>query len=300
LSWIEQGCAKGENEPPAKREFPEGWTIGKPDLVLSMEKACEVPAEAPRWGIPYRYFMVDTDFAEDRWIQAAQAKPGARGVVHHIIVYVLTPGEKRGRSEDGIGKGFLVAYAPGDMPLVCPPGTAKKIPKGAQLLFQMHYTPNGKAQSDRSSVALIFAKEPPEHEVKTRSIATGRFEIPPGDDNYRVVASSVFREDSLLVSLSPHMHLRGKDFLYRAVYPGGKSETLLSVPKYDFNWQTTYRLEKPIRLPAGTRIECTAHYDNSDKNPNNPDPKKSVRWGDQTWEEMMIGFVDYVKLGEKK
>jgi peroxiredoxin len=300
LSWIEQGCAKGEGEATAKREFAEGWTIGKPDVVFTMTKPCDVPAQATRWGIPYRYFIVDTEFTEDRWIQAAQTKPGARDVVHHIIVYVIKPGERRTRSEDGIGNGFLVSYAPGDMPLVCPPGSAKKIPKGAQLLFQMHYTPNGKAQTDRSSVGLIFAKEPPKQEVNTKAIATNRFAIPPGDGNHRVESAATLREDAVLLSLSPHMHLRGKDFEYRAILPDGKTQTLLSVPKYDFNWQTTYHLEKPLSLPAGTRIECTAHFDNSDKNANNPDPKKTVRWGDQTWEEMMIGFVDYVYVGGKK
>jgi peroxiredoxin len=300
LSWIEQGCARGVGEAKATREFADGWTIGKPDVVFTMPKACEVPAQAPRWGIPYRYFIVDTEFEEDRWIQAAQTKPGARDVVHHIIVYVLKPGEKRTRSEDGIGNGFLVSYAPGDMPFIAPAGSAKRIPKGAQLIFQMHYTPNGKAQTDRSCVGLIFAREPPRQEVKTKAIATNRFAIPPGDGNYRVDSAATLRDDAVLLSLSPHMHLRGKDFEYRAILPGGKTQTLLSVPKYDFNWQTTYHLEKPLSLPAGTRIECTAHFDNSDQNPNNPDPKKTVRWGDQTWEEMMIGFVDYVYVGGKK
>jgi hypothetical protein len=265
-----------------------------------MTRACDVPAKAGRSGIPYLYFQVETNFTEDKWIQAAQIRPGAREVVHHVIVYVIKPGEKRGPGEDGIGTGFLVAYAPGDMPFACPPGSAKKIPKGARLVFQMHYTPNGRAQSDRSSVALIFAKEPPDREVKTRGIATRRLLIPPEAGDHLVHSETTFRQDTLLLSMSPHMHLRGKSFAYHAVFPDGKVQELLSVPKYDFNWQTTYRLEKPLLLPAGTRIECTAHFDNSDKNPNNPDPKKAVRWGDQTWEEMMIGFVDYVALPDKK
>ncbi len=202
--------------------------------------------------------------------------------------------------EDSIGNGFLAAYAPGDMPAVFPPGTAKKVPKGAVLVFQMHYTPNGVEQDDRSSVGIIFAKEPPKFEAHTRSIDERRFLIPPGDKNHEVKSTTTFKKDAELLSLMPHMHLRGKDFEYNVVFPDGKKETLLRVPRYDFNWQSNYRLEKPLRLPAGTRIECTAHFDNSKDNPNNPNPKEAVRWGEQTWEEMMIGFVDYVYTGDGK
>jgi peroxiredoxin/mono/diheme cytochrome c family protein len=299
LAWVEQGTPRGDaRDLPAARTFPEGWAIGKPDAVFSMRSEFKVPAKAPRWGVPYQHFTVSTDFKEDVWVQAAEARPGNRAVVHHIIVFVINPEEGRRRNEDGIGNGFLVGYAPGDMPLVLEPGRAKKIPKGHILVFQMHYTPNGVEQTDRSSVGLVFAKEPPKHEVKTRSIGQQRFAIPPGDDNHKVESASTFRKDALLLSFLPHMHLRGKSFAYRVVYPDGKAETLMAVPRYDFNWQSNYRLEKPLRLPAGSRIECTAYFDNSDKNPNNPDPTKTVRWGDQTWEEMMIGFVDYVYLDE--
>jgi hypothetical protein len=161
----------------------------------------------------------------------------------------------------------------------------------------MHYTPNGTEQKDQSSVGLIFAKKPPEQEMRTRSIGTDKFVIPAGAADYEVVAKKIFKKDALLYGLLPHMHLRGKDFTFKVVYPDGKTETLLSVPRYDFNWQSNYRLAKPLELPAGTKIECTAHYDNSANNPNNPDPTKDVRWGDQTWQEMMIGFVDYVYTG---
>jgi peroxiredoxin/mono/diheme cytochrome c family protein len=300
LTWIEQGCPKGAGEVPAGREFVEGWTIGTPDAVFTMSSEFKVPAEAPRFGVPYQYFVVETNFEEDRWVVAAQARPGAREVVHHIIVYVLPPGERRMRGEDGIGNGFLVSFAPGDKPFFAGPDAAKKIPKGARLVFQMHYTPNGRAQTDRSSVGMIFAKEPPKHEVKVRAIAQNRFNIPPGDGSYKVESTSVFRKDTLVMTLSPHMHLRGKDFEFRAVLPDGTKKTLLAIPHYDFAWQTTYHFEKPVELPAGSRIECTAHFDNSDANPNNPDPKATVKWGDQTWQEMMIGFVDYVYLDEKK
>jgi len=300
LKWIEQGCPQGEGSPPPPREFVEGWTIGKPDLVFEMPETAEIPAETPPRGIPYRYYVVETNFTEDKWVQAAQTRPGARDVVHHIIVFVLPPGQRRLGGEGGLGNGFLVAYAPGDMPFVAPPGMAKKIPKGSRLVFQMHYTPNGKAQKDRSIVGLVFAKEPPQHEVKVKAIATRSFAIPPGAENHQVIASTTFRRDTLLLSFSPHMHLRGKDFCYHAIFPDGTRKTLLAVPRYDFNWQTTYQLAEPLKLPAGTRIQCVAHYDNSSKNPNNPDPNKTVRWGDQTWEEMMIGFVDYVDLGTSR
>src|SRR5262249_19148897 len=159
-----------------------------------------------------------------------------------------------------------------------------------------HYTPTGTEEKDRSSVGLIFAKQPPKYEVKTRAIAQRKFEVPAGDDNYLVTSQATFDRDAELLSMLPHMHLRGKNFKYDVVFPDGKEETLLSVPKYDFGWQSNYRLASPLKLPKGTRIECTAHFDNSAKNPNNPDPKSSVKWGEQTWEEMMIGFVDYVYL----
>jgi peroxiredoxin len=301
LAWIDQGCAKGEDkELPPAREFAQGWTIGKPDVVFSMPKEFTVPAKMPPRGVPYQMFRVQTDFPEDRWVQAAEARPGNHAVVHHIIVFVVDPAKGRQRgSPDDIGEGFLAAYAPGDMPAVFSPGVAKKVPKGALLVFQMHYTPNGVEQTDRSSVGLIFAKEPPRHEARTRSIAQRFFSIPPGAANHQVLSQSAFKRDVLLLSLLPHMHLRGKDFEYQVVYPDGKREVLLSVPRYDFNWQSNYRLETPLRLPAGSRIECTAHFDNSANNPNNPDPAKRVHWGEQTWEEMMIGFVDYVYLEDR-
>jgi peroxiredoxin len=298
LGWIDQGCPKGNlaDLPPAK-VFPEGWTIGKPDVVFQMPEEFTVPAAVDEKGLKYQYFTVRTKFDEDKWIQAAEARPGNRAVVHHIIIYVVKPGKDggfmRGKTADGIGDGFLTAYAPGELSSALPLGSAKRIPKNSILVFQMHYTPNGVEQTDRSSVGLVFAKEPPKIEVRTRSAAQRHLAIPPGDNNYEATSTTTFDQDSELLSFLPHMHLRGKDFRYEVVFPDGKRETLLSVPRYDFNWQSNYRLEKPLHLPAGTRIECTAHYDNSKDNPNNPDPNKMVHWGDQTWDEMMIGFVDY-------
>jgi hypothetical protein len=302
LTWIKQSCPKGEERdlPPARR-FSTDWSIGKPDVVFSMSKEFNVPAKGGKNGIRYQYFVVQTNFDEDRWIQAAEARPGNRAVVHHILVYIREPGKERQRMRpDGIGDGLLVAYAPGELPALFTPGTAKKVPKGATLLFQMHYTPNGIEQKDRSSVGLIFAKQTPKYEVFTRAVAQQRFAIPPGDDNHEVKSATVFSDDVRLMSLMPHMHLRGKDFEYRVTYPDGKSDILLRVPRYDFNWQSHYRLTKSLDLPAGTRLECTAHFDNSADNFNNPDARQRVFWGEQTWEEMMIGFVDYVKVNERR
>jgi peroxiredoxin len=294
LSWIDQGCPKGDDKDlPQPKKFADGWFIGLPDAVFTMPKEFVVPAKADKNGLQYQYFEVSTHFKDDVWIQAAEAKPGNRAVVHHIIVYIATKGKRAGEGEDGIGNGYLVAYAPGDLGVIYPPGAAKKIPKGAKLVFQVHYTPNGTESADLSSVALIFAKEPPQNEVRTRGIAQESLLIPAGKDNHRVTSTTVFDKDVTLWTLFPHMHLRGKSFEYRVVYPDGKSEILLSIPNYDFNWQGTYVLEKPLFLKKGSRIDCTAFYDNSKNNPNNPDPTKAVRWGDQTWEEMMIGFIDY-------
>jgi peroxiredoxin/mono/diheme cytochrome c family protein len=291
LAWVEQGTPRGDDKDlPPPRAFVNGWTIGQPDAVFTMPKPYDVPAQAPRGGIPYRHFFVPTNFTEDRWVVRMEARPDAAEVVHHIVVFIVPPGERffPGNPKTPV----LGGTAPGDMPLMLPPGTAKKVPKGSQLVMQLHYTPNGKPRRDRSSFGVIFAKEPPKQEVLTEPVYNAFFRIPPGADNYLVESDYQFEQDGYIVGFMPHMHLRGKDFLYEAVYPDGKKEVLLSVPRYDFNWQSVYRLAQPLRMPKGTRLHCVAHFDNSDKNPNNPDPTKFVKWGDQTWEEMMIGWVD--------
>jgi hypothetical protein len=294
LAWIDAGCPEGtKSDLPALREFAGGWNIGKPDAVFTMPQPFAVPAKAGKGGIPYKYIVIPTNFDEDKWVQAVEAKAGNPEVVHHIIAYVVAGGKREKNIADGIGSGMLVAYAPGDLGAVFAPGSAKKLPKGANLALQMHYTPNGRAQTDQSSIGLIFAKEPPKAEIKTRAIAQQFFAIPAGDANYKVVSRTTFQKDAILFSLFPHMHLRGKSFQFEVIYPDQKRELPLSVPHYDFGWQSNYILEKPLILPAGTKIECTAYFDNSAKNPNNPDPSRIVVWGEQTWHEMMIGFVDY-------
>jgi len=292
LQWLDNGTPKGEDKNlPAPLRFESDWKIGTPDLILQMPEEFPVPATAPKNGIEYQFITVKTNFKEDRWVVRAESKPGAPEVVHHIVMFVVEPGRefipKLGNAP------VLCGTAPGDMPLILPPGMAKKIPAGSDLIFQMHYTPNGKAQNDRSSVGLIFSKEPPQRRVQTWPIHNPAFRIPPGADNYELEASFKFKEDGYLMNFMPHMHLRGKDFLYEAIYPDGKKETLLSVPRFNFGWQSVYRLAKPLPIPKGTTIHCVAHFDNSAKNPNNPDPTQSVYWGDQTWEEMMIGWIDF-------
>lgn len=296
LAWLDGGTPKGdEKDLPAPRKFPTGWQIGKPDAIFKMPKPSAVPAQTPKGGVPYRYFSIPTDFKEDRWVERAEARPGAPEVVHHTLVFIVARGEVF--RPDGPGS-VLCGTAPGDMPLVLKPGLAKKLPAGARLVLQMHYTPNGKAQTDLSEVGVIFAKKPPKHRVLTKPIHDPWFRarwkrIPAGAGNHPMGASHKFREDVHIVGFMPHMHLRGKDFLYEAVYPNGKRETLLSVPRYNFNWQSIYRAADPVPLPKGTRLRCLAHFDNSAQNPHNPDPTVSVTWGDQTWQEMMVGWIDY-------
>jgi peroxiredoxin len=291
LAWIDQGCPRGDPQDlPPPREFVQGWTIGKPDVIFEMPQPYDVPAKTPKGGVPYQYFEVETNFTEDKWVERAESKGGATEVVHHIIVFIVPPGQKFSRANPN--HPTLSGTAPGDMPLMLPPGMAKLVPAGARLVFQMHYTPNGKAQKDRSRVGLIFAKKPPERQVFTVPIFNAFFRIPAGEGNHEVKSNYTFKRDGYIVGFMPHMHVRGKDFLYRARYPDGKTETLLSVPRFNFNWQSVYRPATPLPAPKGTRIECVAHFDNSADNPNNPDATQPVFWGDQTWQEMMIGWLD--------
>ncbi len=222
-------------------------------------------------------------------MQVAECMPDNRAVVHHMIVFMRPP-------EGGFGQesfGQLSGFAPGTRPHVLPPGMAKLIPAGWKLVFQMHYTPNGSPQKDRSSVGIKFADPATvKYRVATANATNHSFEIPAGDPNYQVESNREYKREVLLLSLFPHMHLRGKDFHYEIIYPDGRKETLLNVPRYDFNWQTSFVFAEPLALPGGTKLHCTAHFDNSTGNPANPDPTHPVRWGDQTWEEMMIGWFD--------
>jgi hypothetical protein len=305
-AWVEGGAREGDaKDLPPNPKFVEGWSIGQPDVILAMTEEYSVPADGV---VPYKNFIVPTNFTEDRYVQAAEIRAGNRSVVHHVIVSVLAP--TRGKlpsagllrqeedltSETTPGRAAvsgLVGTAPGMPPLMLPPGQAKLIKAGSALTFQMHYTPNGEATKDRTSVGLIFTKAPVQKLVQTGGAFGRNLAIPPGDPNHEVKSSYTFKEDAHLTGFMPHMHYRGKDFEYRAVFPDGTTRILLSVPRYDFNWQLHYKIKNPIAVPKGTRIDCTAHFDNSAANKYNPDPTKLVRWGPQTWEEMMIGWFDY-------
>jgi len=285
--WIENGLPQGDSrelaDPP---KFVEGWRISRPDLVVRMPEPFNVPAKGP---VPYQYFVVDPQFKEDVWVRGAEGRPGNRAVVHHLILFYLPPGQQRPRPQDTL-MNSIASFVPG-MPASDGPHThARHVPAGSKLIFQIHYTPNGIAQTDQSEAGLLFADpKKVEKSISINAAVNFRFEIPPRTSDHLVESRFRFAQDSLLYTLSPHMHLRGKSFRFTAVYPDKSSEVLLDVPRYDFNWQNVYLLKKPKPMPEATEVICQAHFDNSANNPVNPDPSKAVHWGDQTWEEMAIG-----------
>jgi thiol-disulfide isomerase/thioredoxin len=301
LAWIDQGCPEGDPaDAPPPPKFLTGWRLGRePDEVLRMAKPVDVPANSLLGlGMMYQYVRVGEPFAEDKWVTAVEVRPEYRAVVHHIIAFILPPGATlRDIAGPDFGAHILGAYVPGDQPIIAPPGMARRISKGSQIIFEVHYTPNGVPGKDQSMVGLVYAKGPPEKELYNLSVMNGRFQIPPGAEAHEVQSVHVFPEESTLLLLTPHMHLRGKAFKYELVTVGPnrreQREVILNVPKYDFNWQASYEFAKPMTVPAGAKLICTAVYDNSAKNPVNPDPSKRIRWGRQTWDEMMIGFVMY-------
>jgi hypothetical protein len=323
VAWADAGAPEGDPaDLPRLPPFPDGWQIGTPDMVVEMPVPFEVPASGT---IDYQYFEVPTDFTEDRWMQAGEARAGDPEHVHHIIVYVIEPegiarpnvfnaraivpegqarprapralsaDERRQLAQAGrrLGGNMLVNWAVGEDAPVHEAGTAKPIPAGSTLLFQVHYTTNGTPGTDRSKIGLIFAKEPPQREIRTGMILNAQFAIPPGASGHLVEAEATFTDDVKVWSMHPHMHFRGKDMTYTAVYPDGRRDIVLRVPQYDFGWQTDYWLAEPLSLPRGSTLHVSAHFDNSVANRSNPDPTATVRWGDQTWEEMMIGFFTY-------
>jgi peroxiredoxin/mono/diheme cytochrome c family protein len=290
--WVDAGAPEGDqNQLPEPIQFVEGWQIGTPDKIVRMRKT---PYKVPATGtVDYQYFEADPELTEDTWVCAAECRPGNRAVIHHIIVGIRGEGDFGRGDRHSQESDWLAASAPGSPPMVLPAGYAKLVPAGSKLIFQMHYTPNGVATKDISSVGLKFLDaDKVTHRVLTLEAANTRFRIPPGEARHRVDSKFRFPRKAELISLFPHMHLRGKAFKYIAKYPDGGEEILLDVPHYDFNWQNGYQLATPKKIPKGTRIHCTALFDNSKNNIANPDPTKSVRWGDQTWEEMMIGYFN--------
>jgi len=287
VAWVDGGAREGNlAESPKPRNFTDGWRISKPDVVFEMPTEFQVPATGV---LDYQYIPVPTNFTEDKWVEAVEVRPGDRSVVHHAIV-VVDDGAPRRLGSDG--QEYLAGYAPGMAPQIWKPGQARLIKAGSYLVFQMHYTTTGKPARDRTKIGLIFAKKPATEQIVAMQAGAHWLAIPPGEANYRISTSLVMHEQAYLVGMRAHMHLRGKSFQFRAVYPGGESETLLDIPKYDFNWQPYYYLETPKLLPRGTRIEVTAVFDNSANNPFNPNPEATVFWGPQTWDEMMIGWFD--------
>ncbi|MFY9573334.1 MAG: cytochrome c [Blastocatellia bacterium] len=348
-AWVDGGAKEGDPRdlPPAP-QFVDGWNIGKPDLVLSMPQEFTLDASGPD---EYQYFEIPTNFTEDKYIQMAEARPGNRKIVHHIIAFIQPPpkdgkpqpkltkeeiekyrakrekesifyrdgflmrmkpdvpvwddgcalpsggnGEKRdgsGGDQSAMGQ-LLVGFAPGMNAAILSPGTVKKIPAGSKLILQMHYSKAaGSVQKDRSMIGLVFAKTPPQKLSITWPVANTYFAIPPGAEHHKVTACWTPKENIHLNTLMPHMHLRGAAMTIEAFYPDGRKEVLLDVPNYSFSWQTVYYLKKPIGIPKGTRILVTGYFDNSTKNKYNPDPTKTVRFGEPTYDDMMIGWIDY-------
>jgi hypothetical protein len=308
VTWADRGAPEGDprDRRPA-RQWPAGWNIAKPDAVVEMPAAFAVPAKG---AIDYQYIVVPTGFGQDKWVRMAELRPSKRAIVHHAVVYIREPGSNWLRDakpgvpyvppgatpRERLLNGFttsdiLLVYSPGNVPENWPEGLAKLIPAGSDLVFQMHYTPNGHAAADQSRAGLVFASQPPARRVITLQMGNDRFVIPPGHPNYHVEVWGTLPNEALLLSFFPHMHLRGKSFEYNMV-ENGIRRTLLRVKPYNFYWQLSYRLAEPLPLPAGTKLEWAAIFDNSGNNPVNPDPEEAVRFGEQSWDEMMIGFFD--------
>lgn len=308
-AWVDARAPAGDaHDAPPRPDWARGWNIPHPDLVVRMPKPVAIPSHG---DVEYTYEIVPTGFTEGRWVQMSEMRPSKREHVHHAVVYIRPPGSKWLRhAPEGVpftassladkrdrqdamwtDSDILLVYAPGSSPDHWPADMAKFIPAGSDLVFQMHYTSNGHAAHDRTSIGLVFAKQPPARRVLTLQLTNDRFVIPPEVDDYRVEVHGTLPNAALLLSLFPHLHLRGKRFEYNIVHPDGSRETLLQV-NYDFYWQLSYRLAKPRPLKAGTMLQAVAWYDNSKNNPHNPDPTRAVTWGDQTYDEMMVGFFD--------
>jgi mono/diheme cytochrome c family protein len=307
LAWVRAGSPKGDpKDMPKAPTYPDGWSIGTPDAVFEMPESYKVPADGV---IEYEYFYIPTNFTEAKWIQAIEIRPGNREVVHHALAfYRATPDMKRPpllqpnkeqmvmppreakatrpQRDLQLPSRLLATYAPGTNPQVMRPGTAIRLEPGGVIELQMHYTANGKDANDRTKVGFIFSKEPAPREVRVSHFYNGRLMLPAGSPETRVDADLTFVNDAVLWGIFPHTHVRGKKWEYVLELPDGTKKTVLSVPRYNFNWQTYYMFTEPLQVPKGSRLVSSAWYDNSPANRSNPDPKTDVKWGDQTWEEM--------------
>jgi hypothetical protein len=306
--WATAGAPRGElKDLPPVPTFAPGWALGTPDVVLEMADDYNIPA---RGTVEYEHFYVPTNFAEQKWITSIEIKPGNRQLVHHVLVFhlakadaaatawarenakdMMTPsaraqGQHPRRNDPGVTRRLVATYAPGTNPQQAPAGTAFRLEPGGTLEFQMHYTTNGTAATDRTKVGISFAKEAPAREVRAQHFYNGTFKIPAGAADVAVTTDLEFLQDATVWGLFPHTHLRGKKWEYTLQLPNGETKSVLAVPRYDFNWQTYYMFAEPLRVPRGSKIVSTAWYDNSAANKDNPDPKVDVEWGDQTWQEM--------------
>ncbi|MBN8626275.1 MAG: redoxin family protein [Planctomycetes bacterium] len=297
LAWLASSKPEGNKaDAPQPIVFADDWSIGKPDAVFTFAEPQKIKATGT---MPYQNIVVETDLPEEKWVQAVEIRPGNRSVVHHVLVFAVGSGDDVGADDQQEGRqGYWAIYVPGNGARVFDPGFAKRLPKGAKLRFQMHYTPSGTATEDSTSIGFIFAKEPPEHEVRVAGIVNVRLKIPPGEANHEEVAQLRLPFDVAVLGFLPHMHVRGKACKYEAQASDG-TQTLLDIPRYDFNWQLLYRLTEPLDLKRGDLLKFTAWYDNSKDNPANPDPTKTVRWGPQTYDEMHLGYVEYYVPGVK-
>ncbi len=352
--WVSAGAPEGTGPAPAPPTYNDGWNI-TPDVVLSMQEDYPLPATGE---VPYQYLEVPANFAEDRYIEAWEIRPGDRQAVHHLLLSTRPPqavveaqmkrqqqamlqrmfgtppanapaanaaprpappfsfeccveipaGQSGGRplppdQRKPLGENYrarpagtgptMGGYSPGGSIRIFPEGMAMRIPAGHSFVFQMHYTTYGKATTDRTRIGLKFSKTPPKTVLNTMALINGSLSIPPGAANHLVENAMTFNRDTLLYSMVPHTHVRGTGWHYEAIYPDGRKEVILSVPKYDFNWQHEYVFTQPLQLPAGTKIHAKAWYDNSPRNKSNPDPTQHVTWGDQTWEEMMYTSITF-------
>ncbi len=299
-AWVDSGALKGHDaDLPDPPEFAEGWSIGEPDLIFTMPEPFRVPADGT---VPYSYVTIPTNLPEDIWISAFEFRPGDRRVLHHVIPHVLEDDGKpattevklqRDRSRTRARGVRIGGYVPNRLGTVFDDGVAMRLPAGADIEAQLHYTTIGEEVYDQSSWGVVLAKG--SGGATFRQAGGGAainfmFAIEPGNAIYKVTASRTIEEDTYLASMMPHMHVRGKSAKYTVKYEDGSEVVALWVPNYNFNWQLRYQLEEPVFMPKGTALEAEFHYDNSPNNRFNPDPTQTVRWGDQTWEEMMIGY----------
>ena len=308
-NWVDAGAPEGsKRDAPPPVKWPAHGMLANPDLVIGMPRAFPIPANAT---IEYQYIIFHPEFSVDRWVRAVEIRPGDPSVVHHAVLYVREPGSKwlegvpagvmysvPPGDKDAITRArqttadILAVYTPGSLVMTCPEGMAKKIPAGSDLVLQLHYTSKRTAATDQTEIRLVESTDPPQLRLLTLQMSNFELRLRPAEANQRFSVSGTLPREALLVSLFPHMHLRGSGFEYQLPAPGGRVETLLKVDNYDFYWQLAYQLKTPRRLAAGTRLLWTGIYDNSANNPRNPDPKAEVTWGDQSWEEMMVGFFD--------